>query len=643
MSLDDGRLTIAVADEPALEPVVGLLAGAAEVDITPPPGIPKSGHSTQGCRGTGIRGRLRARAIHLRAGRSSIAIVVCDLLSGSGLVSRLAAQQIAQTTDVPFSGLIVSGTHTHLGPGGYYGAEIVNRLAASSPGFDPQVTQQIADGVAEAVRRAVGGRRPAVLAFGRRQLWGVTRNRSLRAHLRNTTVDGVPDGEAGEWLAINPWLHLLRIDAAAANGAREPLATALWYSIHPTSLHSDHGEYSGDVFTYITSGLARRIVKSHGVRPVISALQGTHGDVEPAATHGHLGHPESRRLGERIAAAAHGLHDELEPQLRSDVAIGCGLREVDYHRDRSIDGITIASRPAFGMAGAAGAREHPNGVLFKAPYFRAWMPRRRPAGEHGVKRVLLTRWLQPLVLPRRIYPPAAAAHLMRIGDTCIAAFPFELTVETGRRIERAIGSATGVDHVIVGSVTGEYCHYATTPEEYSQQGYEGGATQPGPNAEPFLTAHAYRMAAALPRDGHLADVQTERRFDLKVRRFWPRADGRLVTRAFLGPARFSNPTTTEHGICELRFRDVHPGALRWHEPLAQIEKQADDGSWMLASIDGEPLDDQGWRVGITHLGFDDTSHLYAARWYAPEERGMGSYRFKLLANAGQPELTSEAV
>jgi neutral ceramidase len=613
------------------------------VDITPPPGIPKSGHSTQGCRGTGVRGRLRAKAIHLRAGRSSVALVVCDLLSGSSAVSRLAAVQLRETTDVPFSGLVVSGTHTHLGPGGYYGAEIVNRLAASSSGFDPQVTRQIADGVTEAVRRSVERRRPAVLAFGRRQLWGVTRNRSLRAHLRNTTVDGIPDGEAGEWLAINPWLHLLRIDAAAADGGFEPLATGLWYSIHPTSLHSHHGEYSGDVFTYITGGLARRIAQSHGTRPVVSGIQGTHGDVEPAATHGHLGHPESRRLGERIAAAAHGLYDELEPQLRGDLTIGCAMREVDYHRDRSIDGITIASRPAFGMAGAAGAREHPNGILFKLPYFKAWMPKRRPSGEHGVKRILLTRWLQQLILPRRIYPATAAAHLLRIGDTCIAAIPFELTVETGRRIERAIVSATGVEHVIVGSVTGEYSHYATTPEEYSQQGYEGGATQPGPNSEPFLTAHAHRLAAELPRDGHLADVQAERSFKVKVKRFWPQAEGRTVTREFLGPARFSNPTTREHGICELRFRDVDPATLRWNQSLAQIEAQADDGSWALASIDGEPLDDQGWRIGVTHLGPDQAGHLYAVRWYAPEERALGSYRFKLLANAEQPELVSEAV
>lgn len=643
MSLDDGRFTLSVAPERLLAHVDGLLAGAAEVDITPPPGIPKSGHSRQGCTATGVRGRLRARAIHLRAGTSSVAIVVCDLLSGSSAVSRLAAQQLEQTPDVPFSGLIVSGTHTHLGPGGYYGAEITNRLGASAPGFDPRVTRHIADGVAEAVRRAVEGRRPAVLAFGRRRLWGVTRNRSLRAHLRNETVSGLPDGEVGEWLAVNPWLHLLRVDGATADGGFEPLATGLWYSIHPTSLHNDHGEYSADVFTYITGGLARRIVRSHGVRPVVGGFQGTHGDVEPASIHGYLGHPESRRLGERIAAAGHELFTELEPRLRGDVGIACGLREVDYHRERSIDGVSIARRPAFGMAGVAGAREHENGIVFHLPYFKAGMPRRRPSGEQGVKRIVLTRWLQPMILPRRVFPAVASAHLLRIGDTCIAALPFELTVETGRRIERAIASVTGTDHVIVGSVSGEYSHYATTPEEYSYQGYEGGATQPGPNTEPFLTAHARRMATELPRDGHVADMQAEQSFDVKVKRYWPDPDGREVSRAFLGRPAFTNPTTREHGICELRFRDVHPGALHWHEPLAQIEVQSDDGSWGLASLDDEPVDDQGWRVGVTHLGSDETGHLYAVRWFAPEERGSGDYRFKLLANGGRPELVSDAV
>src|SRR5215471_4249717 len=61
-------------------PVDGLLAGAVEVDITPPPGLPKAGYSRNAHTGTGFRSRLRARVLHLRSAGGSLAIVQCDLL-----------------------------------------------------------------------------------------------------------------------------------------------------------------------------------------------------------------------------------------------------------------------------------------------------------------------------------------------------------------------------------------------------------------------------------------------------------------------------------------------------------------------------------------------------------------------------------
>src|SRR4029079_18393701 len=82
-----------------LEPVDGLLAGAAEVDLTPPPGMPKAGYSANAHLGSGFRSRLRARVVHLRSAAASVAIVQCDLLGGSAVVQHLVAQAIAEDTD----------------------------------------------------------------------------------------------------------------------------------------------------------------------------------------------------------------------------------------------------------------------------------------------------------------------------------------------------------------------------------------------------------------------------------------------------------------------------------------------------------------------------------------------------------------
>ena len=67
------RLDLPLPAAPVAPPAIAdrLLAGAAEADITPPPGLPKAGYSRNAHTGTGFRTRLRARVVHLRSGTSS--------------------------------------------------------------------------------------------------------------------------------------------------------------------------------------------------------------------------------------------------------------------------------------------------------------------------------------------------------------------------------------------------------------------------------------------------------------------------------------------------------------------------------------------------------------------------------------------
>lgn len=130
--------------ESELPDIGGLLAGASEVDITPPPGMPKAGFSKNAHDGNGFRNRLRARVLHLRAGRTSLAVVQLDLLSGSALLQHLVAQAVAESTDVRLPGLFIGATHTHAGPGQFDASQFYNRFASNRPGFDPAWTQFLA-------------------------------------------------------------------------------------------------------------------------------------------------------------------------------------------------------------------------------------------------------------------------------------------------------------------------------------------------------------------------------------------------------------------------------------------------------------------------------------------------------------------
>src|SRR5215467_4418915 len=117
------RFSIASMPPRDLESVDHLLAGAAEVDITPPPGMPKAGYSANAHDGTGFRSRLRARVLHLRSGEASVALVQCDLLGGSAVLQHLVARAVAETTDVPLAGVFIGATHTHAGPGQFLGSD----------------------------------------------------------------------------------------------------------------------------------------------------------------------------------------------------------------------------------------------------------------------------------------------------------------------------------------------------------------------------------------------------------------------------------------------------------------------------------------------------------------------------------------
>src|SRR5689334_17872837 len=185
-NLDDGRFRMSFPpfDEPELPVVEGLLAGAAEVDITPPPGMPKAGHSRNAHDGVGFRTRLKARVVHLRVGRSSVALIALDLLAGSAVVQHALAKAVADT-DVSLSGIFLAATHTHAGPGQYSGSAFYNDWASNRPGFDPAYTAFLVSQLERAVREAVATRRPARAAIGCTEVWGLTRNRSLGAFVRN--------------------------------------------------------------------------------------------------------------------------------------------------------------------------------------------------------------------------------------------------------------------------------------------------------------------------------------------------------------------------------------------------------------------------------------------------------------------------
>ncbi|MBI2710575.1 MAG: neutral/alkaline non-lysosomal ceramidase N-terminal domain-containing protein [Actinobacteria bacterium] len=647
-----GRARFSVDTPPRADapPVARLLAGAAEVDITPPPGLPKAGYSRNAHDGTGFRSRLRARVMHLRSGHGSLALVQCDLLGGSAVVHRLVARAVAERTDVPLAGLMMGATHTHAGPGQFLGTDFYNRFASNRAGFDPAWTQVLAERIAGAVERAVAERGPARLAVGRTDVWGLTRNRSLRPHVRNAGVAVRRAEPQRAYVGINPWLELVRVDAESPGGGTEPLAAMVVFSVHGTGVPMRAPDYNADLWAHVVGELGARIEAASGARPVVGAVEGTHADVAPALHPGRAGHLEAQRVGARIGAEAAALWERLEGDLRADVSLGAGLREVDIDADRRVGGVTLPRRPAVGAALVAGAFENETPVLRRIPPFRAGTPKPswlRGRNPHGAKWVIGSRWLQPLTLPLDGFPRVIPVQVLRIGGMALVGLPFEVTVESGRRIAGAVEAATGrwVERAVVSSVANEYAGYCATADEYELQHYEGGHTLYGPATQSFFGAHAAALARAVAAaDGRpVTETAAVRRFDLAARRRLPAATGVAVPRLVRGPARFTDATPDADPCWSVEWRDVSPGDLRWHEPLVRVEAaDGERGSWQCATRHGRAVDDQGTDLEVTHAGADPqgSGHRYVARWWDPAFRAGRRHRFVLLGNGPSPEVCS---
>jgi neutral ceramidase len=640
------RFSVRPATPAELPPVEGLLAGAAVADLTPPPGLPKAGYSANALDGQGFRTRLRARVVHLRSGRRSVAIVQCDLLGGSSVVQHLVAQAIAERTDVPLAGLMMGATHTHAGPGQFLGTDFYNRFASNRSGFDPAYTDFLVRQIAGAVIEAVETRAPARMAVGRTAVWGLTRNRSLVPHVDNETVDDKRTAPQRKYVSINPWLHLLRVDRVTDDGGHEPLAATVIFSVHGTGISMKAPEYNADLWAYLVGELDHRIEEAHGRRAVVGAVEGTHADVAPAIRPGTPGPVEAERVGRGIGAEAAALHDRLGAELTDDVQLAAGFREIDLGRDASIDGVKLPERPAVGAALVAGAHENVTPILHRLPPFRPGSPKRwghpNPQGE---KWVLGTRWLQPLMLPLRSFPRILPAQVLVLGRLAVVGLPFEITVESGRRIEAAVhlalaGAGADVDFVAVSSLANEYSGYVATAEEYRHQFYEGGHTLYGPNTQPFLAAHAARLATEVGAHGVVSDVATERRWDLRVHRYLPEAVPVEVERCWVGDATYTDPTPRTDGYWEAHWADEAPGNLAWHEPMIRVESSTDGAAWVPAQRRGRAVDDQGWAIEVTFVRQDDDVHHYRVRWYDPILAADRRHRFVLMPNAGQPELAS---
>jgi len=629
------------------------MAGTASRDITPPPGLPRAGYSLLSTIGEGFRTRLTARAYYMKDKQGqTYGMIQTDLMAGSRILLASVADRVAEKTGINAGNLTITATHTHSSPGQYLGSEFYNKHASNKAGFDPSyfefLSKQLSDALIEAYETQV----PAKIASGKREVWGLTRNRSIQPFKENENHLDISESASEVFHAINPYLYMLRIDGKTDQGDYEPMGAFMSFSIHGTSIPRWDSLFSADLWAYFQGDLKHKIERElNPSRPVVvGAFEGTHGDMAPAMPYKQQGFIWSRHIGSALAKEAWTLYDSLSGQLDSKVTIKVASRHVNLSDQAEINDVAICKEGAAGTTLTAGPFEHEIPFLAWLPFFKQGSQRWFFTDScQGNKLILGGAWLQPLFEPVDTFPNDVLFQVIQVGNLVIAPLPFELTAETGFRIEREIQASYAhegqdIPDVMVSSLANGYTGYITTPEEYDEQYYEGGHTIYGRYSQPYVTEHLKLLSRDLLTQGTVQELPKQWDFNLPIHYFVDPADKPTVkVRKLLSIPRLQLAEVNQEAFWAFDWQDVPTAYINLHKPLLSIETSTDKKNWNTLVQEGIKTDDQGYDLAIRVQDADAQKAQYRAYWYNPQFKGKGVwYRFVIQARGKNEILHSVA-
>lgn len=292
-----------------------MTAGVAVVDITPPLGYRMSGYFRERLN-TGTSNPLQAKAIVLRQGGQSAAMVFCDIIGISPEVSSRARNGATEKTGIPPENILIAATHSHTGPL-YFGAlrKYLHDKAVAEYGSDPHekidYTSQLVAKLIEAITRADKAAKPIRLKAGTARQQGLSFNR--RFHMKNGTVrfnPGVLNPDIVEVAGpIDPEVGIVSF---LRSDSESPVAALVNFSLHLDTVGGSL--YAADYPFYVE----RSLREIYGDNFVLLFGTGTCGDLN------HIDVTKKERLktdyigrtlGETVDIRAGKLNAVAEPAL----------------------------------------------------------------------------------------------------------------------------------------------------------------------------------------------------------------------------------------------------------------------------------------------------------------------------------------
>ena len=440
----------------------GLKIGVAEVDFTPPPGLPLMGHVRDDYAARGTHDPLRARALVVaNSAGARVALLSLDLCMLNRKQARMMREHIAAHSALAPENILVAATHTHGGPAA---VSLYQTPAAS----DAEV-ESFLKRAAEAAIAADRNVQPAALQAGYASELSLSFNRRLRCRDGKTHMnwEELPPGFVLDCLGpVDPEVFVLTVEDGQA-----PAAGLVSFAQHAAILDYENWLYTADYIGYLDEAL-RKIVREDFTTLFFNGCCANVNHIDYSdPTSPRRGYPTAQRMGYVLAASVAWAIRSRAPVVGDAISVSRELVELERFQIS-------------------------DSLYEEAKRFLATGQQDRPAGMDGLD----FKHGAPLWVSMREQqqaPDKVEVMALRIGSVGVVALPGEVFCETGMAIKRA----SPAEHTIVIELANDAVGYLPTREAYEQGGYEvtPGATTYAPGCAEKLAESALRQLKGLFR------------------------------------------------------------------------------------------------------------------------------------------------
>ncbi|XP_062988984.1 neutral ceramidase [Elgaria multicarinata webbii] len=521
----------------------GYLIGVGRADCTGPVAeLPLMGYASHDQNGAGILSRLYCRAF-ITAEPDNDTKRVVFISAEIGMISQRVRLEVIKQLKSRYGDLyrpdnvILSGTHTHSGPGGYFQNTI---FLITGKGLIRPSLNAIVNGILESIEMAHHNMKKGRIFINKGLLENSQINRSPFSYLRN------PASERLRYPS-NTDKEMVVLKMVADNG--QEMGMLSWFAIHPVSMNNTNNLTNSDNVGYAAYLFEKEKNEGYltGKGPYVAAIASANlGDVSPNIKGPHcINTGEScenlhnycsvggakmciafgpgkdmlestKIIGGRIYLKAKELYMAASEEINGPISSAhqwVDMSNITVQLNATHTGKTC--KAALGYSFAAGTMDGPGVFNFTQGAVEGntfWDSVRdgfltEPSNEteecQRPKPILLPTG--ELSKPYPWHPKIIDIQIVIIGSAAILALPGEFTTMSGRRIREAVKSEfeshgkQGMN-ILTSGLCNVYTHYITTYEEYQIQRYEGASTIFGPHTLSAYIQSFRHLAKALATD-----------------------------------------------------------------------------------------------------------------------------------------------